>query len=566
LEEYDRASAALSGVAHGRKTIEPHLPALLMMGDMAFRSGDWNGAVQYFEDYLSFGDDQPSADDARLNRALALSRSGRDDEALRALEELTGRGQSNRNSAQAWFERGQVQLRRNDTDGAKASFERAVQIDPKSTLTVHAINHLGALAARQGRSEEAAQRYAQVAKASDNPSIAATATFQQGQAEMAAGKLEDAAATLEQFLSRWPEHAQARIAAVQRAIALARLDRHADALVAMDKVDTLSLASIDPALRITMLYEQAWCLRETDRTEGATRTYDRLLAEQTYHDLKRPAALELAQIHASAGRREQAVPLLESLAGPNAGSAIEDDVRERALLLLISCRFELGEFEKCATSAEQFTSEFPHSKSIASVHLLAGESLFKLGRHGKAADHFRMMSERFPNDAQAATCLLRLGECCAALSRWDESRLAFEAHRLRFSASDLWFQSQFGIGWALENQGELDAAISAYRAVVDGHNGATAARAQFQIGECLFAQKSHEEAVRELLKVDILYAYPEWSAAALYEAGRCLEAMARPSEARTQFEQVQQRFSESKWAALAAKRLASASAAPASGG
>jgi TolA-binding protein len=159
-----------------------------------------------------------------------------------------------------------------------------------------------------------------------------------------------------------------------------------------------------------------------------------------------------------------------------------------------------------------------------------------------------------------------LGECCAALSKWDESRLAFEAHRLRFSASELWFQSQFGIGWALENQGELDAAISAYRAVVDGHNGATAARAQFQIGECLFAQKSHEEAVRELLKVDILYAYPEWSAAALYEAGRCLEAMARPSEARTQFEQVQQRFSESKWAALAAKRLASASAAPASGG
>jgi hypothetical protein len=67
---------------------------------------------------------------------------------------------------------------------------------------------------------------------------------------------------------------------VQRAIALARLDRHAEALVAMDKVDLSSLASIDTALRITMLYEQTWCLRETDRTDEAIGIYDRLLAEQ----------------------------------------------------------------------------------------------------------------------------------------------------------------------------------------------------------------------------------------------------------------------------------------------
>jgi TolA-binding protein len=334
----------------------------------------------------------------------------------------------------------------------------------------------------------------------------------------------------------------------------------------MDKVDLSSLASIDTALRITMLYEQTWCLRETDRTDEAIGIYDRLLAEQAHHDLKATAALELSQLHAAAGRREQAVALLEPLAESTTVSAGETGVRERALLLLASCHFELGGFEKCAASAAQFTSEFPQSKSIASAHLLAGESLFRLGRHGAAADHFRVISEQFPDDAQAATCLLRLGECCAALSKWDESRKAFEAHRERFPASDLWFQSQFGIGWALENQGELDGAISAYRAVADGHNGPTAARAQFQIGECLFARKNHEEAVRELLKVDILYAYPEWSAAALYEAGRCLEAMSRSSEAKLQFEQVQQRFGDSTWAALAAKRLASVSAAPASGG
>jgi TolA-binding protein len=102
--------------------------------------------------------------------------------------------------------------------------------------------------------------------------------------------------------------------------------------------------------------------------------------------------------------------------------------------------------------------------------------------------------------------------------------------------------------------------MAEYARVVADHDGATAARAQFQIGQCLFAQGKHADAATELLKVDILYAYPEWSAAALYEAGRCLMAANRPAEARAQFEAVRDRFPDSQWAGLAAQRLADAGA------
>jgi TolA-binding protein len=96
--------------------------------------------------------------------------------------------------------------------------------------------------------------------------------------------------------------------------------------------------------------------------------------------------------------------------------------------------------------------------------------------------------------------------------------------------------------------------------VTAAHQGPTAARAQFQIGECLFAQGKHEDAVGELLKVDILYAYPEWSAAALYEAGRCFEAMGKPAEARAQFESVRDKHGGTRWAKLAEGRLSALSA------
>jgi TolA-binding protein len=142
----------------------------------------------------------------------------------------------------------------------------------------------------------------------------------------------------------------------------------------------------------------------------------------------------------------------------------------------------------------------------------------------------------------------------------------FAAYLDRFGDSELWFQAQFGVGYARENRGQQDSAMEAYRKVIDRHSGPTAARAQFQIGECLFAQKKHSGAVRELLKVDILYGYPEWSAAALYEAGRCFEELKQPEQARAQFTQVKEKYPDSEWAKLATQRLASNTDAPPVGG
>ena len=91
--------------------------------------------------------------------------------------------------------------------------------------------------------------------------------------------------------------------------------------------------------------------------------------------------------------------------------------------------------------------------------------------------------------------------------------------------------------------------------MTERHQGPTAARAQFQIGECLYAMKQYKEAAAELLKVDILYAYPEWSAASLYEAGRCFEEMSDPVKAKRQFEQVVADHGDTEWAKLASQRL-----------
>ena len=59
-----------------------------------------------------------------------------------------------------------------------------------------------------------------------------------------------------------------------------------------------------------------------------------------------------------------------------------------------------------------------------------------------------------------------------------------------------------------------------------------------------------------MLKVEIIYPYPEWSAPALYDAGRAFEQLKRPKDARKQYALCVKKYKGSDPAALAAKKLA----------
>jgi len=309
-------------------------------------------------------------------------------------------------------------------------------------------------------------------------------------------------------------------------------------------------------------------LRGTGRNDEAVTAYRELLDNYERQPISAHAMLELAEIQSTAKQHKDAAALLAHLRQLAADGSLDvaQEVKEPALYRLAVSKYELGEFADTAALCEEFIRDYPQSKMLASAHLFCGEALFKLNKPQQAAEHFGQIAQRFSSDSAYAPSLLRLGECQAALNRWPDSEKTFSTYLQHFADSDLWFQAQFGLGWACENQQRHDEAMKAYRKVIDRHNGPTAARAQFQIGECLFAKKQLDDAVRELLKVDILYAYPEWSAAALYEAGRCFEDLGKAAEARAQFEQVQQKYPQTQWAKLAAQRLTAMTSRNTSGG
>lgn len=530
--------------------------SLLLLGDIYLQRSEWKLAETQLAKYLEAGDIS-AADEALLKLGIARVRQGQHAAAIECFDRLVAGNPRSPHRIHAIFERGQALLALGKSDEAQATFESVVRDDSDGRFRPHALTHLGSIALQKKDYAAAAKRFADASGEEGDEALAATAMLQRGQALLAAGEYTEAERTLRDFTQRFVKHERLATARANLAIALARQNKSADALKAIDAADRPE-ADLDAGLRAALRYEKAWCLRRLNRNDEASAVYRGLLEPGASGGSQRLfAALELAELEAAAGRCKEALTLLDPLyASEGELALLPQEAQARLLYRLGVCRFESGDHARSAEALEKMLAIAPQHALVPSACFFAGEALFKLGKFEAAARHLARITDNHRKDECHGPALLRLGECLAALQNWLKSEEVFAQFLREHPGSEQWYQAQFGIGWARENLKRYDEAVSAYRQVVERHKGPTAARAQFQVGECLYAQKRFEDAAAELLKVDILYAYPEWSAAALYEAGRCFEELNKTAEARAQYEAVRSRHGETRWAELAAQRLA----------
>lgn len=524
-------------------------PALLALGDGRFAAGRFDDAEPPLIAFVRTSDDDGAVADANLKLGLSLLRLGRPADAVSPLTDAATAEGSEDRRAHASYALGRAQAANEEIPAARLTLESLVDSGQAGRFEAFACRELGLLARSEGRSADAERWFARAADAGTGE-VAAESALDAGRTLLASGSYTEAAGRLREAMRLGEGSAVEARARASLVIALAR-DGSDDGAIA---VGTLLVpderAKVEPAVLAAVDYEIARCLMRSGDTEGAEELLTRVMTGSE-SSLAPYARLELAASQMNAEAFDEAAETLGPLLDQDLPADLEEPARYRAGV----CAFELGDPQAVVDLLATFHEDFPDSDVSSSADLMCGESLVTLGRPGRAADHLERASADDVAESIAEPALLRLGEALATLQYWARSEEAFRAHQQRFSDSQLWFQSRFGLGWARENQGRRVEAIEDYREVADRHKGATAARAQFQIGECLFAEGDFEDAIRELVKVDILHAYPEWSAAALYEAGRCFEQLGRMAEAREQFRAVVDRFDDSEWAELSTERL-----------
>ena len=118
----------------------------------------------------------------------------------------------------------------------------------------------------------------------------------------------------------------------------------------------------------------------------------------------------------------------------------------------------------------------------------------------------------------------------------------------------------FASGQALVGLARLEEARAAFQRVIDSSGkGDLAARALLMHGEAYFHQEKLHEALRDFLKVDILYDAPRWQAAALLEAGKVYERLDQWADAAETYGRLLARFPKEAPASEAKPRRAAAS-------
>ncbi len=553
LGRLDEAAEPLAAACAVSESDERLHGAHLLLGDVHYQKSEWDDARRALTEYIASGIEVPQADDALLKLGLIAQRQGRHTDAIARFEQIRNEFPDSPRRVHAQFESGQTHLANDDAEAARAMFESVLEDDDDGRFAPYALQHLGVLALRAGDHTVARGYLERLLDGTPDDALRTGTLSHLAQALLALHEYDRARDILHELarLDDLPGEDRARLV-----VALARRGEREEALGEIHKLEGEEWSTLGQDLKAAMLYEKAWCLRKLDRTDEARATYNDLLTLNTSRVELYHALLELAELELAAGHTDRALPRLEKLRTLAAdGGAVPKGVLAQANLRAGIAQFEAKDYTAAATTLTSFVSTAPNHEQILTARFYCGRALRETGRHKQAAEQLKVVAEQGGEQPFVGPALLEWGECLAAIQNWPQCEEVFARHVREHAESEQWYQARFGLGWARENQGRLNEALAEYRQVVERHQGPTAARAQFQIGECLFAQKKLAEAARELLKVDILYAYPEWSAAALYEAGRCFEQLGQAVEARQQYVAVRDKYAESRWAELAAQRL-----------
>ncbi|MCB9853688.1 MAG: tetratricopeptide repeat protein [Phycisphaerales bacterium] len=546
--DLDAAMKSLSALGEGGETSA----TVFAIGDIHFSNRDWQNARSWLDRFIAAPDGAPT-DDALLKSGIAHQRVGDYETALRRFTSIIEQAEESPHRAQAVFETGQTFVAMDRLDDAAKAFRRVLKMKGAKRFANPAREHLASIGLRTGRPELAAETFAAMAGEDASDDERASVRLRQAEALIQAEKFDEAAEVLRELLASTPAFADREKAKANRVLALARAS---DCDGAIEQFDDVKLDALAASLSLAIRYDRAWCLRKLGKVARAASAFGEIVESSGDSALGRHAALELAVIESERGDRAASLRLLEGLATSWRDKQLPDGFAvDQVLYRLGKTRFEMDAMDASSAAMRDLIEAFPKSDLVGPAAYLAGEAAFRGEQYERVVTMMERAIELGPDADYHASALLRLGDALNRLQRWAESERRFGEFLAKHGDSENAYQANFGIGWARENDRRFSDAIESYRRVTDGHKGPTAARAQFQIGQCLFASKDYEGAVRELIKTDILYAYPEWSAAALFEAGRCFERMNRRGEARQQFKTVVEKYGKTKWAAPAGERL-----------
>ncbi len=531
-----------------------------ILGDCYFRLENWPAAIGRMNTFisryppeLSSGKKQkePNVDSALIELAVALVKQKKRDEAIGHLQTLVKQYPASTHLPLALSELGLLYYKKDDYDSARQALKKFVKVAPDGKQRPKVESYLGWIALSENKDAEAEKHFSVVAAKYGEHELAPEAYLQLGLVQLAQKKYAQAHKSLLKLDTSYPEKNENKeITAFSLGVCLARL-KNSEKAIPYFRTVIKKYPSSKHAGRA--FYELAWCEKQNNNRKAAADWYWKLIEAFPEDKLANKAKVELAESMFEEKNYDGIIALLK----PMLDSLEEDDeLSEDIIYRLGTAYFNKDRMEESIKTFDLFIRKFPGSKMLASAHFQAGESCMELKEMIRAREHFLAASktEGMRRGLKEPT-LLRLGKTQGLTEQWEESAATYSVFLEEYPESKWIRSARFGYGWALEKQGKYKAAMKAYGNVITGDKDILSARSQFQIGECLFALKEYDEAIKALIPLQVVYRYKDWAAKSLLETGRLMEAKGDNEAAMDQFKEVIKQFPDHNAAVVAKKRL-----------
>lgn len=556
MQRYEEALPLISAVL-ASDAIDARLKAdaQLAQGTLEVAMGRYSEAVKPLEAFLASNPTDDAAAKGRGELAICYARTGRLDPAKRLYAELLQKHPGHRLIAPTTEQLAEAAYEAEDTQWAAQLFQR---LQAEGDSDQHSLKGLAGLAWSQlkaGRLDESAVTFGKLLEKDPPPEMAAEAALVRGQILARLERTDPALAMYDLVIDNYPEtpqHPKAMLAAARLRDTLQQ-DRESAALYQRLAKEYSQRTELD-----TVLYEWAWVLDDLGKTAESSDLFERLRKQHPQSRYWADATYRLAhRAYATKDYARASQLTSELLAGkPDAR------LREDALDLRGHLAVATGDWEQVDEAFAALVREFPESPKRLVAEYYIADAAYIRKDYERAAREFERLARqtRGRQEAWLAIIPLRRAQALAQLNRWDEACAVASKIETEYPDFPQQYEVDYLIGRCLAAGAELQRARDAYQKVIRSSAGAkteTAAMAQLMIAETFWHQKSYAAALREYLRVEILYAYPDWQSLALLQAGKCHEKLGEWKQAAELYARLLKVYPHTDSARGASRRLRS---------
>lgn len=235
-------------------------------------------------------------------------------------------------------------------------------------------------------------------------------------------------------------------------------------------------------------------------------------------------------------------------------------LHEHATYLAAQIASRQQDWQTVIDETERLQLSQPNSELLPMLRFWKAESLYRLQRNTEADALFgALIVEEYETPQNwRPIAMLRRAQLAAIAENWEGTQELCEQLRQQYQDFKQDYEVDYLLGRYHSSKGDFVQSREAYQRVIRSPRGSqteTAAMAQWMIGETYFHQDEYRHAIEAYHRVETLYNFPHWKAAALLQSGKCHERMNQPKHAVTLYAQLLKELPDSEYADEASRRM-----------